>query len=90
VVLHGSRRIFASVRPTADGLRGRLILSRRVDDPRLQKVEPLTRWLFFHRFALSSASELDDAFAGWIREAYEVGQGAHLRRAPPDAGDQRP
>ncbi|MGI5184318.1 hypothetical protein ACQEVZ_49500 [Dactylosporangium sp. CA-152071] len=24
--------------------------------------------------------QLDDAFAGWVAEAYEVGQGGHLTR----------
>ena len=77
IVLHGRRRIFASVRPTAQGLRGHLNLSRRVDDPRFTAAEPLTKRLFFHRFTLSSAAELDEEFVGWIREAYAIGQGAH-------------
>jgi len=76
VVLRGSRRIFASARPTRNGLRGHLNLTRAIDDPRFRKVESLTRRLFFHRFVVFTAAELDDRFLGWLREAYEVGQGA--------------
>ena len=83
VVLHGSRRIFASVAPTAQSLRGHLNLPRRIDDPRLPRVEPLTKRLFFHRFTLASTAELDEEFVGRLHEAYAVGQGAHLRASPP-------
>jgi hypothetical protein len=82
-VLHGRRRIFASVRPTAEGLRGHLNLPRPVDDPRFTAVEPLTKRLFFHRFTLSSVAKLDEEFVGWIRESYAVRQGAHLRQPRP-------
>lgn len=82
IVLHGRRRIFASVRPTTQGLRGHLNLARCVEDPCFTKVEPLTKRLFFHRFILSSLAQLDDEFVGWIGEAYAIGQGAHLPDTP--------
>jgi hypothetical protein len=83
VVLHGRQRIFASIRPTQEGLRGHLNLPRRVDDPRLYSVEPLTRHLFFHRFRLSNATELDETFVGWLHESYAIGQGAHRQTGSP-------
>lgn len=85
VVLHGLRRIFASAAPAAQSLRGHLNLPRRVEDPRLPRVEPLTKRLFFHRFTLSSVAQLDEEFVGWLHEAYAVGQGAHLQASPPSS-----
>jgi hypothetical protein len=79
IVLHGSKRIFGSVRMGKDGLRGHLNLPYHVDDRRFPLVEPLTRQLYFHRFLLRELAELDDRFVGWIGEAYEVGQGKYPR-----------
>jgi hypothetical protein len=30
-----------------------------------------------HHFRISSPDQLDDEFAGWIREPYAVGEGKH-------------
>jgi hypothetical protein len=75
LVLHGGTRIFGSVRATSRGLRGFLNLDHRVDDPRFTAIEPLTTRLFFHRFVVTSAEQLDNRFLDWLREAYAVGQG---------------
>jgi len=83
VVLYGSRRIFASAAPMRESLRGHLNLPRRVVDPRLSRVEPLTKRLYFHRFTLSSSAQLNEEFIGWLHEASAVGQGAHLQAGPP-------
>jgi hypothetical protein len=74
-------RIFAGVQLTDGGLRGYLDLPRRVDRPPFHHVSPYTKRLFVHHFAISSADELDEQFAGWVREAYEVGEGRHLTEA---------
>jgi Domain of unknown function (DUF5655) len=79
VVLHGARRIFASARPTAASLRGHLNLLRQVHDPRFTKIEPLTKRIWYHRYLLKHPHQLDDAFIGWIGEAWDVGQGAASR-----------
>lgn len=78
VAFKGDRRGFAGARPTRNGLRGYLDLQRRVDDPRFTSVAPYTKRLFVHQVSISSMSQLDDDFAAWIAEAYEVGEGAHL------------
>jgi len=41
---------------------------------------PYTKRLFVHQFRISNREQLDDELAGWVREAYEVGQGGHLAR----------
>jgi hypothetical protein len=78
ITFKGSRRGFAGAKPTARSLDGYLDLQRRVEDPRIRRAAPYTRRLFVHQFRISAPDELDDEFAGWVREAYQVGQGAHL------------
>lgn len=75
VVLHGGRRIFGSLRAGKIVLRGHLNLPRPVSDPRLTKVEQLTKRIRFHRFAVSSPQDVDEAFLAWGRQAARVGQG---------------
>lgn len=79
ITLKGDRRGFAGARPYRQGLRGYFDLQREVNDSRIVSVAPYTKRLFVHQFRLSSPDELDDEFIDWLREAYAVGGGAHLR-----------
>ena len=79
ITFKGVRRGFAGARPTKQGLVGYLDLLRRVEDPRIQRASPYTKSLFVHHFSVTDPNQMDDEFAGWVREAYEVGRGAHLR-----------
>jgi hypothetical protein len=74
----GSRRIFAGVLPSADGLHGYLDLTHPVDDSRFARVSPYTKRLFVHTFHITSEAQLDQEWAAWVCEAYAVGQGHHL------------
>jgi Domain of unknown function (DUF5655) len=76
VALHGSRRIFAGMVPTARGLSGMLNLLAPRDDERFTKVEQLTKRIWWHGFLLTDPRQVDETFLGWVREAWEVGQGA--------------
>jgi hypothetical protein len=78
ITFKGDRRGFAGARPTAYGLTGYLDLQRMVEDPRITRAVPYTNRLFTHRFRIDAPGQLDDGFAGWVSEAYAVGQGAHL------------
>jgi hypothetical protein len=80
ITFKGSRRGFAGAKPTSRSLDGYLDLQRRVDDPRIRTASPYTKRLFVHQFRITAADQLNDEFAGWLREAYEVGQGGHLDR----------
>jgi hypothetical protein len=82
ITFKGSRRGFAGARPTLQGLAGYLDLQRMVEDPRILGAAPYTKRLFVHRFRISGPDQLDDEFAGWVREAYQVGQGHHLTGPP--------
>ena len=58
---------------TDRGLEGYLDLPREVESDRFLRVSPYTKRLWVHRFVLTSADEVDEEFAGWLGEAYEVG-----------------
>ena len=78
ITLKGTRRGFAGAIPKHDRLDGYVDLQRRVDDPRILSSSPYTKRLFVLRFRLIDCGQLDGSFAALIREAYAVGQGAHL------------
>jgi hypothetical protein len=80
VTFKGSRRGFAGARPDGRGVVGYLDQQREIHDPRITNVSPYTTRLFVHQFRITSPEQLDDTFAGWVAEAYAVGQGAHLAR----------
>jgi hypothetical protein len=82
ITLKGARRGFAGARPGNRALGGYLDLQQRVDDPRISRSSPYTGRLYVHQFRVHAPSELDDEFASWIHEAYQVGNGAHLARQP--------
>ncbi|TDD17078.1 DUF5655 domain-containing protein [Nonomuraea diastatica] len=79
ITFKGERRGFAGAKPDARGLVGYLDLQRQVDDPRITRCSPYTKRLFVHAFRVTAAGQLDDGFAALVREAYDVGQGGHLK-----------
>ncbi|WP_034262427.1 DUF5655 domain-containing protein [Actinospica robiniae] len=78
ITLKGVRRGFAGAALGRHALTGYLDLQRRVEEPRITRSTPYTRRLFVHHFRIQTLDELDDEFAGWLHEAYQVGAGAHL------------
>jgi hypothetical protein len=80
ITFKGARRGFAGARPTRQGVEGYLDTMRPLDgDPRILRSSPYLRTLYVNRYRIRTLADLDDTFAGWVREAYEVGGGAHLR-----------
>jgi hypothetical protein len=79
ITLKGTRRGFAGAKPKHRWLDGYLDLQRRVHDPRIRRATPYTNRLFVHQFRVTERDQLDREFAGWVREAYEVGAGAHIK-----------
>ncbi len=55
-------------------------LPRRIESPRVRRVETLSPEAHVHLVRLTDPSELDREFAGWLREAYAVGRREHLGR----------
>lgn len=79
ISLKGTRRGFAGAKPTQRSLDGYLDLQSQLRDPRIKRASAYTKRLFVHQFRVTSLDQLDGEFAGWLREAYDVGAGAHLR-----------
>lgn len=80
VTFCGPRRGFAGARPVRQGVRGYFDLMRELPpDSRILGVSPYGPRLFVHQFRLTDEGRFDETFASWLREAYEVGCGAHLR-----------
>jgi hypothetical protein len=71
---------FAALMPRRKWMSGHLILARRVVSPRLHRVEVYSPGNVLHAFRLTSVSEVDDEFAGWLAEAYRVGLGRRAGR----------
>src|SRR3989454_7599846 len=76
----GPRRGFAGAKPMSHSLDGYLDLQRRVNDPRIRRADPYTKRLFVHHFRVTKPDDLDEGFAGWVREAYAVGTGGYIMR----------
>jgi Domain of unknown function (DUF5655) len=73
------RMIFAAVNKLNDrGLEAHVVLSRRLDSPRFQRIETMTPRCYVHHFRIESVCELDDEVKNWLREAYHVGTQEHL------------
>jgi Domain of unknown function (DUF5655) len=73
--LRGPRRIFAGVRLTKRGVEGYLDLPRQVQSPIFHHVAPYTKTLSVHHFVIERPEQLDEEFAGYVRESHAVGRG---------------
>jgi hypothetical protein len=84
ITLKGTRRGFAGAVLGERALRGYLDLTRRVEDTRITRSAPYTKRLYVHHFRVDNLTQLDEQFAGWLGEAYQVGAGAHLSQPEED------
>ena len=84
IVAKGSRRGFTGVVLKRAALGGYFDLQRTLpelgSDPRLRSASAYTSRLFVHQFRVTAAEQFDATFEGWLAEAFEVGNGAHLSR----------
>ncbi len=72
------RMIFAAVSLRTDGLDAHVVLSRRLENPRFTRIESISPKNHVHHFQIPSLEELDSEVAGWLEEAYQVGEQKHL------------
>jgi hypothetical protein len=57
-----------------------VVLARRVESPRVRRIDTFSPRNHLHAFRLASVAEVDEEVAGWFAEAYEVGMQRHLGR----------
>ena len=77
IALH-ARMSFAALVPRARWLDGHLVLARRVERPRFRRIDEYSPRNIVHAFRLTSPDDVDGELAGWIEEAYRVGEQRHL------------
>ena len=79
IALH-ARMSFAAFTPRRNWLTGHLVLAREVRDPRFTRIEVFSPRNVLHQFRLTAPEEVDEQFAAWLAEAYQVGVQQHLHR----------
>ena len=77
IVFQGTVR-FAGAMPRKRWLDVALWLTQRHDHPALHKIEFIPLNAYSHHFRIRSSSEFDAAFRRLVRDAYAIGQRAHL------------
>jgi len=75
-----ARMSFAAFTPRRHWLGGHLVLARKADHPLFRKVEVYSAHHVLHAFRLTTPSDVDNAFAALLVEAYGVGRQEHVRR----------
>lgn len=79
IALH-ARMSFAALMPRRNWLAGHLVLAREIRDPRFTKIEVYSPRNVLHQFRLAAPEDVDDQFAAWLTEAYQVGIQKHVGR----------
>ena len=71
---------FAGITHISDrGMTAQFALPRRLDNPRIRRVDhPAHQW-YIHTFRVTSPEELDDEVLGWLKESYKMGEQQHLK-----------
>jgi len=67
------RIIFASTQFSQEDLRVQMLLPRRVDDPRMVRIEVLSEDKVSHTLLVRTLDDFDVVFTSWLQEAYELG-----------------
>lgn len=67
------RIIFASAQFSAEDMRVKLLLPRRVDDPRMVRIDVISEDKIAHSLIIRSADDFDVNFSTWLSEAYQLG-----------------
>jgi hypothetical protein len=67
------RIIFASVQLYLDSLQINLLLSDKVEDIRIQRVDEFGDGKYLHYFVIRSLDDYDVQFSTWLQEAYNLG-----------------
>jgi len=68
-----ARMTFAAATPSKDRLKCHVILARRVESRRFERIEKYSPRCFGHYFSITSVADLDKDLEGLIAAAYRVG-----------------
>ena len=67
------RIIFASTQFSQEDLRVQMLLSNRVDDPRMVRIEVFNEDKISHTLLVRSLDDFDAHFTAWLQESYLLG-----------------
>ncbi len=67
------RIIFASTQFSEEDLRVQMLLPRRVDDPRMVRIEVFSEDKVSHTLVVRTMDDFDAKFTSWLQESYELG-----------------
>ena len=67
------RIIFASTQFSQEDLRVQMLLPRRVDDPRMVRIEVFSEDKVSHTLVVRTLDDFDQHFSTWLQESYELG-----------------
>jgi len=73
------RMSFAQLTPRLRWVDGHVVLARRMEHPRIRRIDTISPRNHVHHFRFSSVSEVDEEVEEWLAEAYAVGQQRHLK-----------
>jgi hypothetical protein len=80
------RMSFAQLTPRLRWVDGHVVLARRMEHPRIRRIDTISPRNHVHHFRFSAVSDVDGEVAQWLAEAYAVGQQRDLKTK----GQQRP
>ncbi|MBK9155017.1 MAG: hypothetical protein IPM25_12505 [Chloracidobacterium sp.] len=73
------RMIFAAVNGLSSrGMRCHVVLTRRLESPRFDRIEKLGPRCYVNHFTIRTLDDLDEEVAEWLNESYKVGNQEHL------------
>lgn len=75
-----ARMRFAGCNIGKDTLRIGFLLSRRVRNARIPRVEFIPPRYYLHRLSVRAPGELNGELLGWLRDSYRMGQQKHLKK----------
>jgi len=73
------RMSFAQLTPRLKWVDGHVVLARRMEHPRIRRIDTISPRNYVHHFRLTAVSDVDEIFEAWLAEAYAVGQQRHLK-----------
>jgi len=73
-----ARMSFAQLTPRTKWVDGHVVLARRFEHPRFRRIETISPRNHVHHFRFFTVADVDADVAGWLKEAYAVGQQKHL------------
>jgi hypothetical protein len=64
-----ARSVFCTVRILMKSIKVELLLPRKLENPRIEKVVPVSSVRFLHMMTIMKPDDVDEELTGWLQEA---------------------